>query len=104
MLTADPGAPDEKSIAFAVRQRLKAAPASIQLYLKAAGIIAGMPGGPRGATCLPGPVKGLRRIVAKTLAKYSMFSGVKDIARCTVQVMVATPCLHAVSIFGGEGG
>lgn len=57
-LMKDPNSADPKTVDFAVFQRLKAAPASIKLYLIATELISKLPGGPGEVVCNPGPVKG----------------------------------------------
>ena len=93
-LTVDPDAPPPEQIEHALHNQRKAAPTAISLYLVVAALIASTPAA-IGAYCVPGPVKGLRRMVAKTIAKYASFAFCRDIARCTVHV----PTLAALLAF-----
>jgi len=48
-----------------------------------------------GAYCVPGPIKGLMRMVAKVVEKYENFEPCYDVARCTVHF----PSLRALLAF-----
>lgn len=93
-LTADPEAPPPEQIEYGAYMQRIAGPVSIGLYLVVTQLIASTPNA-AGAYCVPGPVKGLRRMVAKTIAKYTSFANCRDLARCTVQV----PTLDALAAF-----
>lgn len=70
------------NLEYVVLARWWAARASIALYIAASRAVAGA----RGAVVLPGPVKGVARIVFKTLLNYANFAQVKDLARLTIVI------------------
>lgn len=82
-LTRDKAAPNPVKLGYAAHIRKMAAPTALTLYMLASILIASTAQA-AGAYCIPGPIKGLRRMVAKVIEKYDSFGPCHDIARCTV--------------------
>jgi len=83
-VTADPAAPaDPRDLGYAMYIRRMAAPTALFLYLLASTLIDSTPEAD-GAFCIPGPIKGLCRMVAKVIDRYASFAPCRDVARCTV--------------------
>lgn len=83
-VTVDPAAPaDPATLGYAMHIRRMAAPTALFMYLLASTLISSIPGAV-GAVCIPGPIKGLIRMVAKVIDRYASFEPCRDVARCTV--------------------
>lgn len=83
-VTVDPAAPtDPATLGYAMHIRRMAAPTALFLYLLASTLISTIPEAV-GAVCVPGPIKGLIRMVAKVIDRYASFEPCRDVARCTV--------------------
>ena len=93
-LTVDPDAPDPAELGYAMHVRRMAAPTALFLYLLASMLIDSTPEA-EGAYCIPGPIKGLQRMVAKLVDRYSSFEPCRDVARCTVHF----PTLDGIAAF-----
>ena len=79
----DKAAPNPVKLGYAAHIRKMAAPTALTLYMLASILIASTAQA-AGAYCIPGPIKGLRRMVAKVIEKYDSFDPCHDVARCTV--------------------
>lgn len=94
-VTADPAAPaDPRDLGYAMYIRRMAAPTALFLYLLASTLIDSTPEAD-GAFCIPGPIKGLCRMVAKVIDRYASFAPCRDVARCTVHF----PTLDGMAAF-----
>lgn len=94
-VTVDDAAPtDPATLGYAMHVRRMAAPTALFLYLLATTLIASIPEA-LGAVCIPGPIKGLVRMVAKVIDRYASFEPCRDVARCTVHF----PTLEGIIAF-----
>eukprot|EP00729_Bicosta_minor_P013061 gene13061-biopygen23079 len=94
-MTFDANAPPPTSLHFIVYSQRQAADVSIEVYHIACDILDAVVGGgggegaaAKGAYCIPGGVKGDRRILFKSLFKYGgVFSNCRDLSRLTICVL-----------------
>eukprot|EP00729_Bicosta_minor_P032604 gene32604-biopygen22388 len=96
-MTFDANAPPPTSLHFIVYSQRQAADVSIDVYHIACDMIDAVVGGggegaaAKGAYCIPGGVKGDRRILFKSLFKYGgIFSNCRDLSRLTICVLNLT--------------
>lgn len=99
-MTFDANAPPPTSLHFNVYSQRQAADVSIEVYHIACDMIDAVVGGgdgggegaaAKGAYCIPGGVKGDRRILFKSLFKYGgIFSNCRDLSRLTICVLNLT--------------
>ena len=99
-MTFDANAPPPTSLHFIVYSQRQAADVSIEVYHIACDMIDAVVGGgdgggegaaAKGAYCIPGGVKGDRRILFKSLFKYGgIFSNCRDLSRLTICVLNLT--------------
>lgn len=100
-MTFDVNAPPPTSLHFIVYSQRQAADVSIEVYHIACDMIDAVVGGggdgggegaaAKGAYCIPGGVKGDRRILFKSLFKYGgIFSNCRDLSRLTICVLNLT--------------